>query len=163
MLGICCVLATSVRPIPLAQLPALPSGGAGVVWVDELGYTTTGHLQRGLLLKCKMLILLWSKMGARLSLIKCGYMYTTASHIDNGTIFGIGCVQLYITTTPSWVNRTNHTLHSPPPWTCSEGSVLCGHLLQVWKTWGPTNLEDPFNKVLQILIMGSTSSRKHEM
>ena len=41
-----------------------------------------------------------------------------------------------------------------------------GFILQSWnlgKDWGPTNPNDPSNKLFKILNMGSISSRKHEM
>ena len=36
-------------------------------------------------------------------------------------------------------------------------------LEQVWKRRAPTNDEDPFNAILEILYMGQIFSRKHEI
>ena len=34
---------------------------------------------------------------------------------------------------------------------------------KIGKSWAPRNLDDPFNKILKIMDMGSIFSRKHEM
>ena len=38
-----------------------------------------------------------------------------------------------------------------------------GDFEQIWKRWAPTNNEDPSKQIPEILNMGPTSTRKHEM